>query len=182
MRVRGSLLVAAILLLVRVPTSSATTCIAQTEEQARRAADVVFEGVAEGGRNLQTFPGQERVEHVARFRVDHYRKGEGPAEVRVRTGRWSQPGGLEGMVIGGVDPKAGERWVIYGDQQPDGFVRTSYCDGSHPAARRGSFATGPGAWVTDHVRFRWPWLVAVPLVLIGMVVLARRRLRTHNCP
>lgn len=178
--VRGSILIALILLLVGVPTSSATTCVSQTEEQARRAADVVFEGVADGGRSLQTVPGQESVEHVARFRVDHYRKGAGPAEVKVRTGRWSQPGGLEGTVIGGVDPKAGERWVIYGDQQPDGFVRTSYCDGSHPASERGSFATGTGARVADHVRFRWPWLVAVPPVLIGMVVLTRRRLRTLN--
>lgn len=179
-RVRGSVLVAVILLLVRVPTSSATTCIYQTEEQARRAADVVFKGVAEGGRSLQTLPGQEIVEHVARFRVDHYSKGAGPAEVKVRTGRTSQPGGLEGFVEGGVDPKAGEHWVIYGDQQPDGFVRTSHCDGSHPASERGSFNTGTGARLADHVRFRWPWLVAVPLVLISMVGLTRRRLRALN--
>lgn len=177
-RVRRSILLALILLLAVVPASSATTCVAQTEEQARRRAHVVFEGVADAHLSLQTTPG--KVEHVARFRVDHYRKGAGPVELKVRTGRWSEPGGVQGEVIGGVDPKLGERWVIYGDLQSDGFVRTSHCDGSHPAAERGSFATGTGARIADHLRFRWPWLLAVPLVLIGLFVLTRRWRRTLN--
>jgi len=177
-RVRRSILLALILLLVVVPASSATTCVAQTEEQARRRAQVVVEGFADGHLSLQTTPG--KVEHVARFRAEHYRKGAGPVELKVRTGRWSEPGGVRGEISGGVDPKLGERWVIYGDLQPDGFVRTSHCDGSHPAAQRGSFATGIVARITDHLRFRWPWLLAVPLALIRLLVLTRRWRRTLN--
>lgn len=180
MRLRLSLFVAAVVILIGGPRSSATTCVAQTEEQARRAADVVFEGVADDV-VLQPLPGHEGVmEQIARFRVEGYKKGRGPTEVMVRTGRTSGPGGVEGIVIGGVAPKPGERWVIYGDQQPDAFVLTSICAGSHLASQPGPFATGPGARLADHVRYRWLWFVAVPLVLAGIVALTRRRLRSSK--
>jgi hypothetical protein len=179
-RLRLSLFVAVLVILIGGTRSSATTCVAQTEEQARRAADVVFEGVA-GDVALQPLPGHEGVvEQIARFRVEGYRKGRGPTEVRVRAGRTSGPGSVEGIAFGGVEPKPGERWVIYGDLQPDAFVLTSYCAGSHLASQPGIFATGPGARLADHVRYRWLWFVAVPLVLAGIVVLTRRRLRSST--
>ena len=174
------LLAAILVLLIGVPRSSATTCVAQTEEHARRTADVVFEAVADDI-VLQPLPGHEGVvEQVARFRVERYQKGGGPTEVMVRTGRTTRPGGVEGIVIGGVEPKPGERWVIYGDKQPGAFVLTSYCAGSHLASRPGFFATGTVPRLADHARYRWPWLVAVPLVLAGMVLLNRRRRRSSK--
>jgi hypothetical protein len=173
-------LVAVALLLADVPGSLATTCVSRTEEQARRGAEVVFEAVAVG-QALAPLPRREgTAEQIVRFRIERYRKGRGPTEVKVRTGRWSEPGGLEGAVSGGIEPHVDERWVIYGDKQSDGFVRTSYCDGSHLASERGLFEMGPDARLADHIRYRWPWIVAGALVLAGMFVFILRRSRTKT--
>ena len=163
----------ALLLLLFTPSEAwATTCKPQTAEQARHGAEVVIEAttievVAEPA-------GTSGADRVARFRVDHYRKGSGPAEVKVRTGQRPDPNG-ETMVFGGLNPQPGERWVLYGEWEAEALVRTSICDGSHVASEPGTFVRGPGAWLTDQIRYRWPWLLAATMVVAAIAVLTRRR-------
>jgi hypothetical protein len=165
--------IALLLTLVTASGAWAGTCKPQTAEQAWHGAEVVIEAttievVAEPA-------GTGGADRVARFRVDRYRKGTGAGEVKVRTGQHRDATGDETIVFGGLNPQPGERWVLYGDWEAQRLVRSSVCDGSHLASERGMFVRGPGAWLTDQIRYRWPWLLAAGIVVPGAVLFTRRR-------
>jgi hypothetical protein len=66
----------------------------------------------------------------ARFRVVRYLKGRGPRRVRVQTALRKVDGDTYMWTSVGIDPRAGERWRIYGFRAKNGVVRTSSCAGS----------------------------------------------------
>jgi hypothetical protein len=105
--------------------SRPTSCIYQTEKQHRAQADVVFGGIFLRGpatRGMLLSP--------ARFRVVRYLKGRGPRRVRVQTAVRKLGGDTYVWMSEGIDPRAGERWRIYGFKARNGVVRTSLCAGS----------------------------------------------------
>ena len=109
--------------------SRPTVCFVQTEKQQRARADVVF-----GGTFLRGPTTQGRLLSPARFRVVRYLKGRGPRQVRVQTAVRKLHGNVYEWTSEAIEPRAGERWRIYGFKAKDGVVRTGECAGS---GRRG---------------------------------------------
>lgn len=168
---------------------AAAVCAAQTERRAFRHAEVVLEGVMLPGPTVEMGDLGAVLRSDARLRVERYRKGEGPTEVRVPTavigpgngGRALDEAGTSpvpevvGFVEDRITPAPGERWVIYGQLRPDGLVATSTCAGSHRLGEPGPFVE-PG--VTDVIRDeQLLWGVAVGLTAVVALVAHRRSTR-----
>jgi len=110
--------------------SRQSQCIALTQKQLRTQAQVIFDAVALRGpsyRGVLLSP--------ARFRVLRYRKGHGDRNVRVQTEIRKSGGRVYAWVSEAIDPRAGERWRIYGRGARNGVVQTSDCSGSRRSAR-----------------------------------------------
>ena len=105
--------------------SRPTSCVYQTEKQHRAQAEVVFGGIFLRGPTTQG-----RLLSPARFRVVRYLKGKGPRRVRVQTAVRKLDSDTYEWMSEGIDPRAGERWRIYGFRTRNGVVRTSGCAGS----------------------------------------------------
>lgn len=191
-RVRWMLVILAGLMPVLVIVQSASAlCLAQTETQAFRRAQVVFEGVMPSGPTIEAGDLGAALRSNARMRVERYRKGDGPRMVRIPTagsahdgaGRLvdGQTGPAPAPVLfteDGITPKAGERWVIYGDLLPDGSVRTSICAGSHRVGEHGLFAE-PG--VVDVIRDeQLGWVAAVVLAAAAALFVRHRSTRAEG--
>ena len=110
----------AIAVLVAAGTAEAS-CIYQMPAEQRARADVVFDGVALDG---PTTTG------VQRFKVTRYRKGRGPAIVRVQTGHrvFADGSGLTTSVS--IVVKKGQRWRIFARGSTRKILQTNVCDGS----------------------------------------------------
>jgi hypothetical protein len=112
----------AIAIAALVGTSAAeASCIAQTPAQQRARADVVFDGVALDG---PTATG------IQRFRVSRYRKGRGPAVVRVQTGNRVFADGSGSVTSVSIVVHKGQRWRIFGRGSAKRVLQTNICDGS----------------------------------------------------
>ena len=82
---------------------------------------MIFDGVALEG---PTATG------VQRFKVLRYRKGRGPAIVRVQTGHRVHPDGTGNTTSVSIVVRKGQRWRIFAQGSPRKVLRTSVCDGS----------------------------------------------------
>ena len=121
-------------------------CIAQTEAEATQRADVIFEGVVLPGRTL---PGTPNLESPYRFRVERYLQGSGPSEVTVASGirsdgvfHYSPSSQSGGTIATSVDfsVQAGQRIVVFATSEPEGFLSSNACSGSHLVGEPGAFA------------------------------------------
>ena len=110
----------AIAVLVGAGTAEAS-CIYQTPAEQRARADVVFDGVA---LDRPTATG------VQRFKVTRYRKGRGPAIVRVQTGHRAFTDGSGGTTSVSIVVKKGQRWRIFARGSARKLLQTNVCDGS----------------------------------------------------
>ena len=110
----------ALAVLVGAATAEAS-CIFQTAAEQRARADVIFDGVALEG---PTATG------VQRFRVTGYRKGRGPAIVRVQTGHKVRADGSGSTTSVSIVVKKSQRWRIFGRGSALRILQTSICDGS----------------------------------------------------
>ena len=106
--------------LVLTATAHAS-CILETPADQRARADVIFDGVALEG---PTSTG------VQRFRVTRYRKGRGPAIVRVNTGTIRRADGTGSTTSVSLFVKRGERWRIFARGSARKVLQTNLCDGS----------------------------------------------------
>ena len=97
------------------------SCLPATAAEQRARADVIFDGVALDG---PTATG------VQRFKVTRYRKGRGPAIVRVQTGTIRRADGTGSTTSVAIFVKRGERWRIFGRGSAHKSLQTSICDGS----------------------------------------------------
>lgn len=97
------------------------SCITTTAGEQRARADVIFDGVALEG---PTATG------VQRFRVMRYRKGRGPAIVRVNTGTIRRADGSGSTSSVSLVVKRGERWRIFARGPVRKILQTNLCDGS----------------------------------------------------
>lgn len=97
------------------------SCLPATAGEQRARADVIFDGVALDG---PTATG------VQRFKVTQYRKGRGPAIVRVQTGTTRRADGTGSTTSVALFVKRGERWRIFGHGSARKILQTSICDGS----------------------------------------------------
>jgi hypothetical protein len=97
------------------------SCLPATAAEQRARADVIFDGVALDG---PTATG------VQRFEVTRYRKGRGPAIVRVQTGTIRRADGTGSTTSVAIFVKRGERWRIFGRGSAHKSLQTSICDGS----------------------------------------------------
>jgi len=104
-----------------VVASAQASCIAQTQAQQRAQADVIFDGVA---LDTPTAVG------VQRFKVTRYRKGRGPAIVRVQTGHRRFPNGTVSTTSVSVVVRRGQRWRIFAQGSPRRVLQTNICTGS----------------------------------------------------
>jgi hypothetical protein len=97
------------------------SCIYSTSAELRERADVIFDGVALEG---PTATG------VQRFKVVRYRKGRGPAIVRVQTGTIRRTDGTGSTTSVALYVKRGERWRIFARGKATRVLQSNYCDGS----------------------------------------------------
>ncbi len=119
---RHVLVVGASILAVLVGAATAqASCIFQTPAEQRARADVVFDGVALEG---PTATG------VQRFEVTRYRKGRGPATVRVQTGHRVFADGSGSTTSVSIVVRKGERWRIFARGSARRILQTNVCDGS----------------------------------------------------
>lgn len=187
-RVFWALMIAAGLSLIMGVRPAGAICAAQTETQAFRHAEVVFEGVMLEGPTVNVGDRGEVLLGDAPVRVERYLKGGGPQQVDVTTGLRADEVPAEdpddatgpvpepvGFVSTGIAPSPGERWVIYGAWSDGGSVTTSTCSGSHRFGEAGPFVE-PG--VVDVIRDQQLlWGVAVSGVAAAAVVVHRRSTR-----
>jgi hypothetical protein len=110
----------AVVLLIGAATAEAS-CIQQTAAQQRARADVIFDGVALEG---PTATG------IQRFRVNRYRKGRGPAVVRVQTGNRIFDNGTLSITSVSIIVRKGQRWRIFARGSAAKVLQTNVCDGS----------------------------------------------------
>ena len=101
--------------------SAQASCIYQTPAQLRARAEVIFDGVALEG---PTATG------IQRFKVLRYRKGHGPAIVRVQTGHRVFPDGSGSTSSVSILVRKGQRWRILARGSPRRVLHTNVCDGS----------------------------------------------------
>ena len=119
---RRAVTLAAVIAAILVGTATArASCIFQTPAEQRARAAVIFDGVALEG---PTATG------VQRFKVTRYRKGLGPAIVRVQTGTIRRPDGSGVTSSVSLLVRKGERWRIFARGSARKILRTSVCDGS----------------------------------------------------
>lgn len=119
---RRVLAVGASVLVVLVGAATAeASCIFQTVAEQRARADVIFDGVALEG---PTATG------VQRFKVTGYRKGRGPAIVRVQTGHRVYANGSGSTTSVSIVVRKSQRWRIFGRGNALRILQTSICDGS----------------------------------------------------
>jgi hypothetical protein len=97
------------------------SCLPATAADQRTRADVIFDGVALDG---PTATG------VQRFRITRYRKGSGPAIVRVQTGTVRRADGTGSTTSVAIFVKRGERWRIFARGAAWKILQTNVCDGS----------------------------------------------------
>ena len=102
-------------------TVGEASCIAQTAAQQRARADVIFDGVALNG---PTATG------VQRFKVLRYRKGRGPAVLRVQTGNRVFADGTGSVTSVSIVVRKGQRWRIFARGSAKQVLQTNLCDGS----------------------------------------------------
>lgn len=107
--------------------SSAGSCAAGNPSAHFAAAQTVFVGVMLTGPTVSTGQGGI-LASPARVRVVHYLKGSGPADVTVTTGV-TQAGSAVTDNAEGIEPHAGERWMIYTSSRTMPY-RTSVCEGT----------------------------------------------------
>jgi hypothetical protein len=98
-----------------------SSCLPATAAEQRARADVIFDGVALDGPTATGFQ---------RFKVARYRKGRGPAIVRVQTGTIRRADGTGSTTSVALFAKRGERWRIFGLGSAHKSLQTSICDGS----------------------------------------------------
>jgi len=110
----------ALAVLVGAATADAS-CIFQTVAEQRARADVIFDGVALEG---PTATG------VQRFKVTGYRKGRGPAIVRVQTGHRVYANGSRSTTSVSIVVRKSQRWRIFGRGNALRILQTNICDGS----------------------------------------------------
>ena len=110
----------ALAVLVGAATADAS-CIFQTVAEQRARADVIFDGVALEG---PTATG------VQRFKVTGYRKGRGPAIVRVQTGHRVYANGSSSTTSVSIAVRKSQRWRIFGRGNALRILQTNICDGS----------------------------------------------------
>ena len=111
---------AAIAVLVGAAIAEAS-CIYQTPAEQRARADIVFDGVALEG---PTATG------VQRFEVTRYRKGRGPAIVRVQTGHKVRADGSGSTTSVSIVVRKAQRWRIFARGSTRKILQTNICDGS----------------------------------------------------
>jgi hypothetical protein len=102
-------------------TAAEASCIFQTAAQQRARADVIFDGVALEG---PTATG------VQRFKVLRYRKGRGPAILRVQTGNRVFADGTGSVTSVSIVVRKGQRWRIFARGAVKKVLQTNVCDGS----------------------------------------------------
>lgn len=102
-------------------SAASASCIRTTAAEQRARADVIFDGRALEG---PTATG------VQRFRVIRYRKGTGPAIVRVNTGTIRRADGSGSTTSVSLFVKRGERWRIFGRGSARKVLQTNLCAGS----------------------------------------------------
>lgn len=181
-------MIAAGLFLITGVRPAGAICAAQTETQAFRRAEVVFEGVMLEGPTVMAGDLGEVLRGDAPVRVEHYLKGDGPQQVDVTTGFRAGDAPAEvpddatgpvpepvGFVSTGIAPAPGERWVIYGAWSDDGSVRTSTCAGSHRFGEAGPFVE---SGVVDVIRDeQLLWAAAVVCAAVAAIFVHRRSAR-----
>lgn len=102
-------------------TAAEASCIFQTAAEQRARADIIFDGVALEG---PTATG------VQRFSVTRYRKGRGPAIVRVQTGNRVFADGTGSITSVSIVVRKGQRWRIFARGPARNVLQTNVCDGS----------------------------------------------------
>jgi len=104
-----------------ITATARASCVLVTPAEQRARADVIFDGVALDGPTATGFQ---------RFKVARYRKGRGPAIVRVQTGTIRRADGTGSTTSVAIFAKRGERWRIFGLGSAHKGLQTSICDGS----------------------------------------------------
>lgn len=187
-RVFWALTIAAGLSLITGVRPAGAICAAQTETQAFRRAEVVFEGVMLEGPTVNVGDRGDVLLGDAPVRVERYLKGYGPQQVDVTTGFRAGEAPAEdpddttgpvpepvGFVSTGIAPSPGEQWVIYGAWSDGGSVTTSTCAGSHRFGEAGPFVE-PG--VVDVIRDQQLlWAAAVACAAVAAIFVHRRSAR-----
>lgn len=180
-----ALMIAGGLSLITGVRSAGAICVAQTETQAFRRAEVVFEGVVLEGPTVKAGDFGDVLRGDAPVRVERYRKGDGPQQVEITTGFSGSEDPAEspddvtgpvpapvGFVSTGIAPAPGDRWVIYGAWSDDGSVRTSTCAGSHRFGEAGLFAEPTAVDVIRDDQLLW--VAAVVGAALAAIVAHRR--------
>jgi len=104
-----------------VVASAHASCLPTTAAEQRARADVIFDGIALEG---PTATG------VQRFKVTRYRKGRGPAIVRVQTGTIRRADGTGSTTSISLVVKRGQHWRIFARGNVRKILQTNSCDGS----------------------------------------------------
>jgi len=119
---RVLVVVASVIAVLVGAATAGASCIFQTAADQRARADVVFDGVALEGPPTAT--------GVQRFKVTRYRKGRGPAIVRVQTGHRVFADGSGSTTSVSIVVKKGQRWRIFARGSARKILQTNICDGS----------------------------------------------------
>ena len=161
------ILVVALAALLVAAAPAGASCIRQTPAEQRARAQVILEGV------VTSASGRDAV-----VRVERYRKGTGPREVRLAgAGRRGLPTSIS------IAPRPRERWLVLARRRGAGVLETTQCDGSRRLATNstsfGERASGEGAPAADTgpspVRPAVVAAVVVALLLAPAALLVARR-------
>ena len=107
-------------LLVSIAPPAHAACVAPTAGvDPSSGSDIVFEGVAQDGPNMNGI-----LLSPAMFRVLRYFKGNGPSVVKVQTGLATDAAHPDTAISIEDEPemRAGERWLIYAFTRADGVL------------------------------------------------------------
>jgi len=131
-------------------TSSAASCAGQSAAQDRAHAHLIFDATTLPG---PSDPRSRTLLSPAHFTVSRYLKGHGPTVVRVQTAVTPGPrSGEYSYVEDNLQPRAGQRWLIYGQRTRRGVITASICSGSHQIGPRPTRSTLAGDGIAG-VRF-----------------------------
>lgn len=120
-------------------TASAASCAARTPATDLARAPLVLDALALPGR---AEPRSHTLLSPARFRVLRYIKGRGARVVKIDTVvTETRHRGEYSYVEDGIDPRAGQQWLIYGRRTRGGVISAGVCTGSRP--RHGWWAYPP---------------------------------------